>query len=139
MEIAETSPRSLASLGEIKGVTELILRRMGRDLMTAVREGRKIEHGPIPKLASNGRRRIDRRSEKRLDTLKDWRRKRSAELELDPGVLCPNAALEAIAMKPPAVAGDLEGRSELKGWFSKAFGDEIAALMSGEGSESGSG
>ena len=132
IEIAEARPRSLASLGEIKGVTELILRRMGSELMSAVREGRKEEHGPIPKLEGNGRRRMDRRSDRRLDTLKRWRRKRAAELELDPGVLCPNAALEAIAAKPPADAGDLEGRKELKVWFAKAFGGEIAELLAGE-------
>jgi len=132
IEIAEEKPRSLAALGEIKGVTELILRRMGRELMTAVREGRKEDHGPIPKLEGNGRRRMDRRSEKRLDTLKKWRQRRSAELKLDPGVLCPNASLEAIACKPPEQRSDLEELDELKGWFAEAFGDEITQLFAEE-------
>jgi len=131
LEIAQNQPRSLATLGEIKGVTELILRRMGRDLMSAVREGRKQEHGPIPKLSSNGRRRMDRRSEKRLEVLKKWRQRRAAELELDPGVLCPNASLEAIAAKPPKTADDLAGRKELKPWFARAFAGEIAELLAG--------
>jgi ribonuclease D len=132
LEIAEDKPRSLAALGEIKGVTELILRRMGRELMSAVREGRKEEHGPIPKLAGNERRRMDRRSERRLEVLKKWRQRRAAELKLDPGVFCPNASLEVIALKPPKEASDLEGRKELKGWFSRAFGGEVVELMASE-------
>jgi ribonuclease D len=132
LEIAEERPRSLAALGEIKGVTDLILRRMGRDLMAAVREGRKEDHGPIPKLEGNGRRRMDRRSEKRLEALKKWRRRRAAELNLDPGVLCPNASLEAMAIKPPTEPGDLEGRKEVKSWFARAFGEEITREMAEE-------
>ena len=129
IEIAEAKPRSLAALGEIKGVTDLILRRMGRELMGAVREGRKEEHGPIPKLEGNGRRRMDRRSEKRLAVLKKWRTERAAELELDPGVLCPNASLEAIACDPPRQGSDLENRKEVKAWFARSFGDEIAKVL----------
>ena len=132
LEIAEEKPRSIAALGEIKGVTELILRRMGKDLMAAVREGRKTDHGPIPKLEGNGRRRIDRRSERRLDKLKLWRRERAKELDLDPGVLCPNASLESIAVKPPKQPEDLIGRKEVKSWFAKAFGEEMTELMASE-------
>ena len=80
------------------------------------------------------RRRMDRRSEKRLETLKKWRKRRSSELDLDPGVLCPNASLEAIASKPPKSQADLEKLPELKPWFANAFADEIVEIMQPEGS-----
>jgi len=137
IDIAAAQPKSLAALGEIKGVTELILRRMGKELMTAVREGRKKEHGPIPKADGNGRRRMDRRSEKRLVALKGWRTKRSGELKIDPGVLCPNASLEAISCDPPNVGSDLEGRDDVKSWFAKSFGDEIVGVLNPPASEEG--
>jgi len=125
LEIAEARPRSIAKLGEIKGVTDLILRRMGPELMAAVRTGRKKEHGPIPKATTTGRRRIDRRSEKRLNALKSWRRSQAAAIELDPGVLCPNATLETIAVDPPASVGELMQRPGLKTWFVQSFGADI--------------
>ena len=75
LEIAERRPKKLDDLREIKGMTDLLLRRLGREVMGAVREGRKSEHGPIPKLSS-GRRRMDRQCEKRLAALKRWRAKR---------------------------------------------------------------
>jgi ribonuclease D len=107
LEIAERPPSKQADLGEIKGITELIQRRMGRDLMTAVREGKKTEHGPIPKLPSSGRRRFDRQGERRLTALKGWRAEKATALNIDPGVLCPNAALEAIAWQDPKSKADL--------------------------------
>jgi len=123
LEIAESKPRKLADLAAIKGFTDLLMRRMGREVMLAVREGRREEHGPIPKL-SNGRRRIDRAAERRMVTLKVWRTRRAEELSMDPGVLCPNSALEAIAFAAPKSARDIKDLPELKGWFVREFGSE---------------
>ena len=102
LEIAERRPANERELAEMKGVTELILRRFGRDILAAVERGNKKAHGPIPRLeGGNGRRRMDRRAERRLEALKRWRSERARELALDPGVLCPNTALEAIAFDDP--------------------------------------
>jgi ribonuclease D len=70
---------------------------------------------------------MDRPAERRLASLKRWRARRAGELKLDPGVLCPNSALEAIAWRAPATARDLEGLPELKPWFVREFGEEITA------------
>ncbi len=127
LDISERKPTKLAELGEIKGITDLLLRRMGRDIMAAVRAGRKEDHGPIPKLG-NGRRRMDRPAEHRLGALKVWRAARAEELKLDPGVLAPNAVLEAVAWRNPSSGKDLEDLAELKGWFRREFGAEVAKV-----------
>jgi ribonuclease D len=129
LEIAELQPKKLGELAEIKGITDLLIRRLGRDVLNAVRAGRASEHGPIPKLPSSGRRRIDRHAERRLLALKQWRTRRAAELAMDPGVLCPNSALESIALRVAHGAHDLEGQPELKGWLVREFGTEIAAAL----------
>jgi len=129
LEIAERQPKKLGELAEIKGITDLLIRRLGRDVMNAVRAGRASEHGPIPKLPSNGRRRIDRHAERRLLALKQWRTRRAAELAMDPGVLCPNSALESIALNIAHGARDLADQPELKGWLVREFGAEIAAAI----------
>jgi ribonuclease D len=128
LEIAERKPRKLSDLLEIKGITDLLVRRLGREVIAAVKEGSREHHGPIPKLAGNGRRRMDRGAERRLGALKQWRSKRAAELALDPGVLCPNSALEAIAWRAPATVADLGSLQELKGWFVREFGEEVTAV-----------
>jgi ribonuclease D len=127
LDIAERKPSKLADLGEIKGITDLLMRRMGRDIMAAVRRGRKQDHGPIPKL-TNGRRRMDRQAERRVAALKTWRARKAQDLSMDPGVLCPNSALEAIAWRAPQAAKDLRELRELKGWFLREFGAEVTQV-----------
>jgi ribonuclease D len=129
LEIAERQPTKLQDLGDIKGMTDLLVRRIGRDVVAAVKTGRKSEHGPIPKITSGVRRRLDRSTERRLQALKRWRARRAAELELDPGVLCPNSALEAIAFRAPERGEDLDGLPELKPWFVREFADEVTGMM----------
>jgi ribonuclease D len=124
LDIAELVPSKRSDLGQIKGITDLIMRRLGRELMEAVRTGRKTEHGPIPKLRGPSRKRLDRQGERRLTALKAWRTDKSDELKIDPGVLCPNAALEAIAAKNPTSNSDLKELPELKSWFPREFGAE---------------
>jgi ribonuclease D len=135
LEISEQKPRKLDDLARIKGVTELIVRRLGRELMAAVRLGRKTEHGPIPKLPGNSRRRMDRAGERRVVALKKWRGTRAVELSMDPGVLCPNSSLEAIAWCAPKTRADLEGVPELKNWFVREFGGEVTRVSQSASTE----
>lgn len=130
LEIAQSQPTKAAALGHIKGVTELIMRRFGRDVLAAVARGKKKKHGPIPKGNGSGsRRRMDRATERRLMALKRWRSRKSRELSLDPGVLCPNSALEAIAWRNPKRPDELQEASDLKGWFVREFGAEVAGVL----------
>ncbi|UCE85509.1 MAG: ribonuclease D [Deltaproteobacteria bacterium] len=128
IEIAEQQPDTLEQLRKIKGVTDLILRRLGRDVMAALARGGKKRHGPLPKAPGSGKRRMDRATERRLAVLKRWRATRAAELALDPGVFCPNSALEAIAGRHPQNARELS-ELELKGWFRRDFGAEVLQTL----------
>jgi len=129
LEVSENPPRKLADLSEIKGITDLLVRRMGREIMAAVRAGRKEPHGPIPKLPGTSRRRMDRQGERRLIALKKWRGVRAGEVKMDPGVLCPNSVLEAIAWRAPRKKDDLVELPELKGWFVREFGAEVVRVV----------
>jgi ribonuclease D len=124
LDIAERKPTKLSDLAEIKGITDLLIRRIGSVVMRAVRAGRREDHGPIPKLPSTGRRRMDQAGERRLQGLKKWRTRRATELDMDPGVLCPNSALEAIAWKAPSSPRELTDLPELKRWFVREFAAE---------------
>jgi ribonuclease D len=138
LEIAAAKPTKADDLARIKGMSDLIIRRMGPEVLAAVKKGKQKSHGPIPKSEGNGRRRMDRRAERRVTQLKQWRSGKAHALKMDPGVLCPNAALEAIAWRNPNSGADLEELSELKGWFVREFGDEVAASLRGpDASEAG--
>ena len=128
MEIAERKPATAGELAEMKGVTDLILRRLGREILVAVGRGQRAPHEPLRRIGT-ARRRMDRRTERRLNALKRWRQRRAKDLALDPGVLCPNSCLEAIAWRDPAKPADLEPLPELKKWFVAEFGVEIVDAL----------
>ncbi|MEE3326171.1 MAG: HRDC domain-containing protein [Myxococcota bacterium] len=133
LELAKEGTTKPSELVRIKGVTELILRRMGDSLREAIARGLEKPHGPIPKQShANARRRMDRQMEKRLARLKAWREKRSKELELDPGVLAPNACLEAVSIEKPSSIDSLSEITEIKKWFAESFGEEILAVLDSE-------
>ena len=129
LEISRAQAADLDSLAEIKGVTDIILKRLGKNLVAAVKKGLRKPHGPIPKLETTVRRRMDKRTEKRLAALKDWRGPRAEALKLDPGVMCPNAALESIAWANPENAEDMKALTELKSWFVREFASEIIGVL----------
>ncbi len=135
LDIAERKPATEVELAAIKGVTEIIVRRFGREVLGAVERGAKRGHGPIPKKLNENappRRRLDRSTERRLEGLKRWRGVRARELEIDPGVLCPNATLESIAWHQPEDGAELAAAPGVKGWFAREFGDEVARLLKEE-------
>ena len=68
---------------------------------------------------------MDRQAERRLASLKVWRTGRAKDLAMDPGVLAPNAVLEAVAWRDPLADADLEDLPELKSWFRREFGAEV--------------
>jgi ribonuclease D len=127
MDLAQRPPRSKRSLAERRGITELVIRRLGNDILDAIERGSEaeIDGQPEPKPAGPVRRRLDRRAEQRLEGLKRWRAHRAKELDLDPGVFCPNAALEEIAASAPAAADDLATLGPVKSWWVDAFGEEV--------------
>jgi hypothetical protein len=48
---------------------------------------------------------------------------------MDPGVLCPNSALEAIAFRHPATPEEVAELPEVKGWFARSFAAEVVAAL----------
>ena len=115
LEIAERKPRKLVRAAEIKGITDLLVRRLGREVIAAVKEGAREHHGPIPKLAGNGRRRMDRQAERRLGALKQWRSQRAAELALDPGRAVPELRARGDRLARAGAPRDLDALSRAEG------------------------
>ncbi len=130
LEVAKDPPRSKRALQGRKGITDLVLRRLGSEIMAAVKRGLEAPEAPPPdKKRSSGRRRLDRRAEARLERLKDWRARRARELELDPGVFCPNITLEEIAWADPETPEDCAALAPVKAWWAESFAPEVIATM----------
>ena len=132
LEISQQKPETQQQLSQIKGVSDLIIRRLGDELLAAVAKADGKPHGPLPRSEGAPRRRMDGRTEQRLRALKSWRAPRAAELKMDPGVLCSNATLESIAWTNPENASALRDAPGTKQWFVEGFGEEIVQTLHGE-------
>ncbi len=133
LDLAQSPPGSRRALGMRKGISEQVLRRQGQELLEAIERGTDgPEHPPLERKqpTGEGRRRLDRRGESRLDELKLWRAKRAGELGLDPGVFCPNASLEEIAAVAPKRPEELSGLTAVKPWWIEQFGPEVLKILS---------
>ena len=131
LELAQKPPRSKRALAGRKGITDLVVRRLGQEILEAVARGLEgpEQAPPEKKPAGTPRRRLDRRAEARLDGLKRWRARRSKELEMDPGVFCPNATLEEVAWANPENSEALAALAPVKGWWARSFADEVLETL----------
>jgi ribonuclease D len=131
LDLAKNPPKSKRALAGRKGITELVVRRMGPDLLEAIEKGAAAEAPPAPakKRQPGARRRLDRRAEPRLERLKTWRERRARELELDPGVFCPNIVLEEIAWANPPGPEECAKLPQVKSWWAEGFAAEAVAVI----------
>jgi len=133
LDLAQNPPASRRTLGRRKGITELVLRRLGQEIHEAIERGREApEPAPTVKGAKRpigGRRRLDHSGEERLEQLKRWRGAQAREFDMDPGVLCPNAVLETVAWANPRSHEDLERIELLRGWRLQALGDKLLGVL----------
>ena len=74
-------------------------------------------------------RRLNRSAEKRLTRLKEWRNHFSHDMRLDPGVMLPNAVMEAVAIANPHDLAELIGAGMLKRWQLQLFGEALLQIL----------
>lgn len=130
LALAQRMPRDKANLKGIEGLSPRLIERYGRALMAAVREGLETAEAELPKFPRLPRRGAkDTNIEERVKTLKKWRQKQAARLELDPGVLINNTALETLAAASPQSLQDLDQVAGLKNWQKQELGESLLATL----------
>ncbi len=129
--LARKKPVEMSELVGIRGITPLVRRRLGSDMLAAVRAGMTVPDGDLP-VPPRGRGRNNRKTaafQARLERLREWRALRAADLRLDPGVLFPQSTLEALAA---AGSSALESPGEIPGlraWRLALLRPEAARLL----------
>jgi ribonuclease D len=135
LAIARALPTDLAALRAIRGLGPDLLDRRGQEILAAVRRALDLPEGDLPRIDRGPRRVPDPAFEARVDRLKAKRNELAARLELAPGVLCPNATLEAIARARPATLDELGGIPGIRRWQVETFGEELLGAVAAEPAE----
>lgn len=128
-DLAEHPVRTLEALGRVKGIGRDTLDRRGPEILAAIERGLAIPDADLPRLERGPRRIPDPAFEARVEALKRARNTLAERYQLQPGVLCPNGTLEAIAAAQPENLEQLAGVAEVRKWQVKEFGSTLLAAM----------
>ncbi|MEE4254034.1 MAG: HRDC domain-containing protein [Desulfuromusa sp.] len=126
LEIARQAPKGL---NQISGISPRLIDRYSKKMLPAIQTALELPDTELPIYPRGERRQKDPQIEKRINRLKDWRKKIAAELQLDQGVLINNALLEELARKQPRSEQDLSGIELLKNWQRQVLGEGILRTL----------
>jgi ribonuclease D len=129
LALAHRAPRGPEDLEGIKGVTPLVRRRLGDDILAAVHRGRALPEAELPTPPRGQGRRRTGTAQARLDRLREWRRGKATALGLDPGVLFPQSTLEALANAGRNGLDAPDGIPGLRDWRRRLLAPDAAALL----------
>jgi ribonuclease D len=136
-QLARDVPTTRAGLEVVKGLSRSLLGRQGDAILAAIARGQAVPDSALPKFPRGPRWARDPEYEARVTRLKAARDRRAAELDMDPGVLCPRERLEAIARRNPTHVEELAELTEVRKWQVDVLGEQlIAALGNGVAVES---
>jgi ribonuclease D len=132
LSLSREAPTTTAAVEQTKGLSRSLASRQAQVIVDAIARGQAIPEAELPKFPRSPRFARDPDYEERVLALKSVRDRRAAELELDPGVLCPRERLEAVARKNPRASDDLAEIPELRKWQAEVLGEDfIRALHNG--------
>lgn len=131
IEIAKTLPTDVAGLRAIRGVGADLVERRGREMLAAVQRAMALPEEDLPRIERAPRRIPDPALDARVEQLKAKRNELALRFGLAPGVLCPNATLEAIARAMPRSLSELRAITGVRQWQAAALGEELLAAVGG--------
>jgi len=124
LDIARAMPSKTADLGELHGMTSGQIRRYGRQILEAVAVGRKAKP-PKPPRAE----RMPDAIVNRYRELREWRKKKARERNVESDIILPREMLWLIAEKAPRNKKDLRRLMQPLNWRFTTYGEEILRVI----------
>ncbi|HNR53968.1 MAG TPA: ribonuclease D [Flavobacteriales bacterium] len=129
LSVATDPPASINELAARKGVSERVIERHGKRIMTAIKAGQEMPKEQWPRLERPRRWQRDDDYEDRVKRLKVVRDTLTARFDLRPGIVAANQLLMEIARTLP---GDLEALAAIPGmrrYQVENFGAELLKVL----------
>lgn len=123
VDLATKPPRTRAELGR-RGMRRQAIREFGDELVAAAADARDLPPDP----ARQGRTPTDR-DRAHVERLRALRAGRAAELDIDPGVLCPSRTLMSAVLCDPRSAEELRAALGLRPWQWEQLGAAFCKVL----------
>jgi ribonuclease D len=127
--LVKEKPLRLKALKDVKGMGDRQIKAMGRPLIETIRNALHLPEEELPAYPKKKRRSHDPAVSRRVKALKAWRQDCAGAWAMDPGFVCNNALIFAIASGNPKGPEDLGEIEEMRDWQVQAFGREICRLL----------
>jgi ribonuclease D len=132
LSLARVAPRNLKRLAGAPRIPTFAVKRYGTELLETIAAGLAIPGKDLPKPRRVTRPEADHDYDQRLERLKALRNDKAKEIDMEPGLLCPNGTLQAVARAAPDAISQLEAVTEMRRWQRSVLGEErILAAASG--------
>lgn len=129
MKVAFKKPVDLQSLKKTEAFSPKQINMYGDSVVDLVDNALQIPQNELPLYPKKRAPRVDASVSARVIALKSWRDSKSQALAIDPGLLCNNFLISAVAVQNPLNAKALEKIEGIKNWQRQEFGREIIALL----------
>lgn len=131
LDLALHPPESPQSMNRRAGISYRVAHKFAPEICRTIEKA--MGEDPSFLARTEGRTWVapSRETRQRLENLKEWRKAKASELNLDVGVVCPGTILESLAENPPSDLADLEARAGIRRWRAQAFGADILAALKG--------
>ena len=126
IELAKSVPSHKVDLAGI-GLSERQIRLWGDDILTAVRQG-----AAAPLVQRKQAKRQDEAVLRRLDKLKNWRKKIAQEMGIESDIVLPRPYVFALAENPPRDQYELETIMKATPSRVEQYGSQILKLLRGK-------
>lgn len=131
VDIARELPRTRGALGEIRGISPLLLNRYGNDILAIIEDVIALPESELPQKGESKPWIRDRDIERRIDRLKRARDTVAGALGIDPSVIAPKHVLAAIATRMPRNVTDLNQIEAMRRWQRDVVGEALVAALNG--------
>ncbi len=129
LSTARHCPETVADFRRVDEFSPRLVERYGRRVLHEVEQAMLVAEEDLPQFPRPERRIRDAAVDKRFACLKQWRKQKASELELDSGVLINNTLLEAIARVFPSSSVELSQVCGLKLWQQDVLGGEMLTAL----------
>jgi ribonuclease D len=129
IKITTARPATLRRLKNINALSNRQISMYGNDLIMVVAKTLRIPESELPVFPSQKPPVLPNGAPAKIKALKFWRASKANALKIDPGMLCNNALITALAVKNPGDSKSLDAVKEMKNWQKQAFGAEIIRVL----------
>ncbi len=133
LDLAQKKPKNTDRLHQSGILSKKQCQMYGDAIIQAVRDALDIPDDALPVYPKTKKHPASPAVKRRIDALKQWRKNKAGQLEIDPAMLINNAQIQKIAGEAPGNAGDLKSVGTLKNWQLDAFGEQWIDVMAKTG------